>query len=95
VFQNGVPVDVKLLWKSWDDGSEFAVYHPPSGQTHLLDALSAWVVQLLQVDSLSEKAIADRIVQEFGLELEAAQVDRYLENLLPRLRQLGLVAESV
>ena len=97
LIQYEVPPDAGLLWKSWDDGSQLAVYHGPSGQTYQLDELSAWVVKLLQLNSLTPQEISVRIVQEFGLEIgmETAQVDQYLENLLPRLCRLGLLGESV
>ena len=94
--QYEVPLDAELLWKSWDDGCQFAVYHGRSGQTYLLDELSAWVVKLVERNPLSRQEISGRILQEFGLEMEmeTTQVEQYLENLLPRLCRLGLVGES-
>lgn len=89
----GVPVQIELLWKSWDDGSEHVVYHPRSGHTHLLDELSAWVVKLLQTEPLSRQSVSNRIVREFGPELDPAEVERFLAVLLPQLIQLGLVGE--
>ena len=46
LIQYEVPPDAGLLWKSWDDGSQLAVYHGPSGQTYQLDELSAWAPAL-------------------------------------------------
>ncbi len=42
----GLPEDVGLLWKSWDE--EVIVFNQASGQTHLLDALSAEVLRELE-----------------------------------------------
>ena len=89
-----VPIDVGLLWKSWDDGTECVVFHSGSGQTHLLDELAAWVVKLLQNQSLSAATISERIGTEFGPELETSEIEQYVSALLPRLCQLGLVGAS-
>lgn len=89
-----VPCNVKLSWKSWNDGSGHAVYHLQSGQTHHLDELSAWVVKLLETVPLTSADLSTRIVTAFGPDVGAADASRYLADLLPRLCDLGLIEES-
>ncbi len=85
---------VEFLWKSWDDRPEVAVFHSETGQTHLLDELSAWVVKLIQNGPLSQPELSARLIQEYGANLNATDVERFLQSLLPQLCQLGIVEES-
>lgn len=70
-----------LLVRAWDD--ETVVYHRESGDTHLVDGLTAHVLQCLEITPLGEADIAACLDVEPGPELTA---------LLTRLEASGLIA---
>lgn len=79
-----------LQWRSWDD--QLVVYHPASGDTHLLHPVAG---QLL--DSLAHApADTDALTTQLAPVLEAAndkqgELLEQLERLLVELERLGLV----
>ena len=83
-----VNTEHELLWRSWSP-DEFVVYHRESGETHLLNALTAFVLRTLRSESLNSTELAGRAADEFGPEFENAEQE--LEHLLGHLDELGLV----
>jgi len=68
-------------WRRWGEG--FVVHHALSNDTHQLSDIAGQVlVQLIQVESLPESALAE------SLGLEAAQLD----EVLSALHRLDLVS---
>lgn len=78
----------ELLWRSWGPG-EFVVYHRESGETHLLNAVTAFVLRTLRSEPLTCSELADRAADEFGPEFD--EPEKELETLLGHLDRLGLV----
>ena len=70
-------------------GDETVIFNPSSGQTHLLDAISAWVLRELEISPSSDDVLADRLVQEAGLEADLAV--RRLQEVLAKFEGQGLV----
>jgi PqqD family protein of HPr-rel-A system len=83
-----VPLGARLLRKSW--GDEVVVFNTASGQTHVVDALSAAVLDALEAAPSSAGALADRFSARFGLELRACA--ERIEAVCRRFDELGLVA---
>jgi len=77
-----------LVWRRWDD--ENIVYHPASGQTHLLDLVSGEGLACLQGSFLDFETLCQRLAQRLDIENDA-ELRRYLEMLLSRFEELGLV----
>lgn len=48
-----------LLWRGFD--SEWVVFHPDSGDTHLLDPVAAATLRLLEVGPASAATLAERL----------------------------------
>lgn len=90
----GFPKETELLWRSWEDSSEWIVFNVRSGTTHQLDELSTWLVRRLEAGPLSFARIAECLASEFNLDPAVdPDVEPYLTSLLPRLCELGLVEE--
>lgn len=72
-------------------GGEHVVYHSGSGDTHLLDAVSAEVLRGAQVPgSLSE--IGDRVAAALAVEIDD-DFRRTVTQLISRFERLGLVEQ--
>lgn len=82
-----VPDGIKLSWRQF--GDEAVIFNQASGQTHLLDAFSAWVLRELEKSPSSRDVLADRLVRETGLEADLA--DRRLREVLADFDRQGLV----
>ncbi len=54
----------RLHWRQWDD--EWTVFDDGSGQTHLMDALTAMAVMALELEPASVPQLAARFVEEAG-----------------------------
>ncbi len=86
----GLSDDVALLWKSWDE--EVIVFNLASGQTHLLDALSAEVLRELERRPRTLSELATLLAEHYGL--EPAELGDRLDGICHRFDDLGL-AEPV
>ena len=82
-----VPDGLRLSWRQF--GDEVLVFNQASGQTHVLDALSAWVLQELEVSPSSDDVLAERLVKVAGLEPDLAV--RRLQEVLAKFEGQGLV----
>ena len=81
----------RLHWRAW--GEESIVYDAASGDTHLLDPLSAEVLKALERSSMATAQLAELL----GARLESVpegELSSHISALLPRLHDLGLI-ESV
>ncbi len=77
-----------LLWREWD--GEFVVFHPPSGDTHLLNAFAAEVLLSLAERPAGLPELMARLARDAGLEAGPEQ-EGQVAKLLARLQELGLV----
>lgn len=80
-----------LLWRQWDD--EYVVYNPASGDSHLLDWVSAQGLMQL------EKRVAsmEDLVRDLGhvLDIPADEsLSRYVRQMVTELSELGLTRST-
>ncbi len=83
-----VPKDWRLEWRQW--GSFHIVFNPASGDTHLLNVISAFVLRSLENEARSVeelKALVSRLPERPG---DPADID----DLVSELDELGLVAAA-
>ena len=81
-----LPEGVQLLWQTWDD--EVIVFNTASGQTHLLDALSATALRDLERGPRTLAQLAGAMAGRFDLEPEI--LSNRLVEICARFDQLGL-----
>ena len=82
-----LPTGVSLLWQSWDE-DEVIVFNRASGQTHLLDAFSAAVLQRIEA---CPGTIAElRSYFASGFDLDEVILSERLDVVCRRFDQLGL-----
>jgi PqqD family protein of HPr-rel-A system len=82
-----LPAGVSLLWQSWDE-DEVIVFNRASGQTHLLDALSAAVLRRIETAPATTSDLLGYFSESFGID-ESLLNDR-LQAVCHRFDQLGL-----
>ncbi len=82
-----VPDGVNLSWRKL--GEETVIFNQASGQTHLLDAFSQWVLRELEQAPAPLAALADRLVREAELDEDLAI--RRLQEVLAEFDKQGLV----
>lgn len=78
-----------LIWRNWDEES-FLVYHTGSGDTHLLNRVTAEVLRQLERADADVGELAHRVAQSFEVEADDEFVQQ-IEQLLAHLDELGLV----
>lgn len=84
--------EVPLLWQSWGD-NEHIVYSAASGDTHLVNEVTAEVLRQLERSELDFADLALNVANSLGTELDQ-QTETSVARLLVYLDQIGLV-ESV
>ena len=81
-----------LFWKEWEDHQERSVlFNATSGETHWLNELSAQSLRLLTSERLSRADLISRLMaiyEDFPLDDE---MDSYIQDMLLRLEQQGLI----
>jgi PqqD family protein of HPr-rel-A system len=82
-----LPAGASLLWQSWDE-DEVIVFNRASGQTHLLDALSAVVLRRIEAAPVAMPELQRSLAADLGLE-ESVLSDR-LREVCRLFDQLGL-----
>jgi PqqD family protein of HPr-rel-A system len=78
-----------LLWRSWGDG-EFVVYHTGSGETHLLNEVSAEALRQLDASCLDARELAARVAVSLG-RANGESLEPHIEDLMLQLDELGLI----
>jgi PqqD family protein of HPr-rel-A system len=76
-----------LLWRRWDD--EYVVYNPASGESHLLDFVSAQGLMQLEKCVVS----TEQLVRDLSLVLDIPgdeELSRYVQQMITELSELGL-----
>jgi PqqD family protein of HPr-rel-A system len=84
-----VPPAADLRWREWDDDQSL-VYHPPSGDTHLLNPLAAEALKLLERQPSSCAMLVEHVARVFALKAEGDLV-RQIEQCLAQFNELGLI----
>lgn len=77
-----------LSVRHWDD--DYVVYHPGSGDTHLLDASRYLLLSQLGRQAAPAVVIAGRVSSQLGLPDDAEFTEK-IETLLSDLYGLGLI----
>ena len=77
-----------LSVRHWDD--DYVVYHPGSGDTHLLDASRYLLLTQLAREPAPAAVIADRLAAQLELP-DDAEFPEKIETLLSDLYGLGLI----
>lgn len=83
-----VPKDWRLEWRQWE--SFHVVFNPASGDTHLLNAIPAFVLRSLETEPLSVeelKALVSRLP-------EPPSNPGDIDGLVLELDELGLIVEA-
>ena len=78
-----------LIWQSWDD-NEYVVYSSASGDTHLINEVTAEVLRQLERSELEFSELARNVAETLGTELNR-ETETYVARLLVYLDQIGLV----
>ena len=77
-----------LIWRTWDD-EESVVYHVPSGDTHVLNRVSALALKHLEDHSLSPAELTSLLAGSLDCDGDE-DLCRYVEELLVGFDQRGL-----
>jgi PqqD family protein of HPr-rel-A system len=85
-----LPNGVVLSWRCWD--GEYIVLNYGSGQTHLLDALSAWVLQKIEASPSAPNVLLKHLVQELGLAED--KLAYRMNEILTEFEKQGLAEPS-
>jgi PqqD family protein of HPr-rel-A system len=83
-----VPKDWRLEWRQWE--SFHVVFNPASGDTHLLNAIPAFVLRSLETEARSVeelKALVSRLPEHPS---DPSDID----ELVSELDELGLIAAA-
>ncbi len=78
-----------LAWRTWDD-EEYVVYHPGSGDTHVLNAMSAELLRRMEDASTTRAELVSHCVEVLGIEPDE-EFARQIDHLLNELNDLGLI----
>jgi PqqD family protein of HPr-rel-A system len=79
----------RLLWSHWE-GDEYVVFSDLSGDTHLVNQVTAEVLRQLEQAALETTDLARRVAKSLGTDSNQ-QFESSLERLLEHLDQIGLI----
>lgn len=79
---------VKLHWATWDD--QYVVFDETSGQTHLIEAANALVLDLLDSHALSFDALLNELGM-FSETIKDVNISDWLTSVVTELQASGLV----
>ena len=88
----GISREAPLLWRSWDD-DEYVVYSSVSGDTHLINEVTAEVLRQLERSELAFSDLAHNVAKTLGAEPDE-QIETHVARLLVYLDQIGLVESA-
>lgn len=81
----------QLHWRRWND--EWTVFDVGSGQTHLMDTLTAVTLMFLEKNAMDEDELISLIAQKFLFPLDI-KLSNTIKDIIERLINIDLV-ESV
>ncbi len=79
----------EILWRHWDEG-EYLVYHTGSGDTHLLNVVSAAVLAELERRPLGIDQLTRRVADALAVEPDA-ELATEIRRLISAFDDVGLV----
>ena len=79
-----------LQWRSWE--GEAIVFHPPSGDTHILHPLAAQALRYLEHHHADAAMITAHIADAFELESND-DLHRQMEQCVAQFVELGLIVD--
>jgi PqqD family protein of HPr-rel-A system len=82
----------RLHWVFWDD--EYVVFDEGSGDTHLLDFLTAEVLKVLEQSRGDVPALVGRVAARLDLDPDA-DLERRIREAIERFREAGLVEPAL
>lgn len=77
-----------LQWHQW--GDTHAVYHPGSGQTHIVDDLAAHTLKLIETEPSNTAELATRLSKSLDMDKDD-DLYEYIEKALDEFKRLGLI----
>ena len=80
--------DAELFWRSW--GAESVVYESGSGDTHLLDLLSAVVLKFLEIQKANTSELASQVADSLETKCDKAFLEQ-IQQVLSNLHIRGLI----
>jgi PqqD family protein of HPr-rel-A system len=90
----GMMGERRLVFRTWNDGTDVVCYDTASGDTHLLSALAAETLRQLQArPALRVDALASHVAGSFGLNADEAFVSS-LEEILSEFARRGVIAQT-
>lgn len=78
----------ELVWRSWDD--ESVVFDSLSGDTHVLDAVTAQALAYLEKHTAGVAQLASHVAAELGCQADET-LNRHLEAALAQFVEMGLI----
>ena len=85
----GISREAPLLWRSWDD-DEYVVYFSSSGDTHLINEVTAEVLRQLERSELAFPDLVHNVAETLGTKPDEP-TENHIARLLVYLDQIGLV----
>ena len=76
-----------LIWRQW--GDEYVVYNPVSGDSHLLDSVSARGLLHLEAQEASAPQLIEELNLSLGIALDEG-LDLYVQRMIAEFSELGL-----
>ena len=83
-----VPPTLDLRWRRWDD--DWIVYHPWTGDTHVLTLAAGEALRRLQVGPTDAATLATHVAEALRIDADA-QLERHLVDLLVDLHRRSLI----
>lgn len=79
----------QLIWRSWSD-DHFLVYHPRSGNTHLLNQATCLILDQLRLGHADAQQLAGSLAEATDLNIDQT-LHRHVQQMLEQLDQVGLI----
>jgi PqqD family protein of HPr-rel-A system len=83
----------RMVFRTWNDGTDVVCYDRMSGDTHLLSALAAETLRQLQARALRVDVLTTHIAGSFGLKVDEALVSS-LDEMLSEFAKRGILAQT-
>ncbi len=80
-----------LVWREWNN--QFVVYHPPSGDTHLLTAVAASVLRALESAPRSMKELVRTALSHSNDQTDHPLLMQ-IEDLIDTLERKGVIEKT-
>lgn len=82
--------NAELHWRSWE--GEAVVFHPPSGDMHILHPLSAEALRYLEQHTADAAMLTAHVADAFDLH-PTDELHRQMEKCLAQFAELGMIVD--